>query len=125
MLCSTSSSAPRSAAGLHLKGNLLSLLWNRESDLFLLDSRVIWAAEEGWLVFDVTATSNHWVLNPGRNLGLQLALESTKGEWVYFLAGGKLQVAVSPVSIQKWEIRKMKSQMALHSIRVFNKKGTS
>lgn len=76
-------------------------LWNRESDLFLLDSRVIWAAEEGWLVFDVTATSNHWVLNPGRNLGLQLALESTKGEWVYFLAGGKLQVAVSPVSIQK------------------------
>lgn len=53
---------------------------SRESDLFLLDSRVIWAAEEGWLVFDVTATSNHWVLNPGRNLGLQLALESTKGE---------------------------------------------
>lgn len=52
----------------------------RESDLFLLDSRVIWAAEEGWLVFDVTATSNHWVLNPGRNLGLQLALESTNGE---------------------------------------------
>lgn len=53
---------------------------SRESDLFLLDSRVIWAAEEGWLVFDVTATSNHWVLNPGRNLGLQLALESTNGE---------------------------------------------
>ncbi|KAI9516246.1 Bone morphogenetic protein 7 [Dissostichus eleginoides] len=53
---------------------------DRESDLFLLDSRVIWAAEEGWLVFDLTATSNHWVLNPGRNLGLQLALESTNGE---------------------------------------------
>ncbi|KAF0035835.1 hypothetical protein F2P81_011147 [Scophthalmus maximus] len=53
---------------------------DRESDLFLLDSRAIWAAEEGWLVFDVTATSNHWVLNPGRNLGLQLALESTNGE---------------------------------------------
>uniref|UniRef100_A0A8C1X8U5 Bone morphogenetic protein 7 n=2 Tax=Cyprinus carpio TaxID=7962 RepID=A0A8C1X8U5_CYPCA len=49
---------------------------DRDSDLFLLDSRVIWAAEEGWLVFDITATSNHWVLNPGRNLGLQLALES-------------------------------------------------
>lgn len=30
-------------------------------------------------MFDVTATSNHWVLNPGRNLGLQLALESTNG----------------------------------------------
>ncbi|KAK5894930.1 hypothetical protein CesoFtcFv8_011572 [Champsocephalus esox] len=53
---------------------------DRESDLFLLDSRVIWAAEEGWLVFDLTATSNHWVLNPSRNLGLQLALESTNGE---------------------------------------------
>lgn len=52
----------------------------RESDLLLLDQRLIWAAEEGWLVFDVTATSNHWVLNPGRNLGLQLALESTNGE---------------------------------------------
>ncbi|XP_061758875.1 bone morphogenetic protein 7-like isoform X1 [Nerophis ophidion] len=52
----------------------------READLFLLDSRVIWATEEGWLVFDVTATSNHWVLNPGRNLGLQLALEATNGE---------------------------------------------
>lgn len=31
-------------------------------------------------MFDVTATSNHWVLNPGRNLGLQLALESTNGK---------------------------------------------
>lgn len=35
-------------------------------------------------MFDVTATSNHWVLNPGRNLGLQLALESAQGESVYF-----------------------------------------
>lgn len=59
---------------------IISCVLYRESDLFLLDSRVIWAAEEGWLVFDVTATSNHWVLNPGRNLGLQLALESTNGE---------------------------------------------
>ncbi|KAG7252478.1 hypothetical protein CRUP_022520, partial [Coryphaenoides rupestris] len=29
------------------------------------------------LVFDVTATSNHWVLNPDKNLGLQLALDTT------------------------------------------------
>ncbi|KAA0706887.1 Bone morphogenetic protein 7 [Triplophysa tibetana] len=64
---------------------------DRDSDLFLLDSRVIWAAEEGWLVFDITATSNHWVLNPGRNLGLQLALESLDGNslnpWVAGLVG--------------------------------------
>uniref|UniRef100_A0A8D2LBV1 Bone morphogenetic protein 7 n=1 Tax=Varanus komodoensis TaxID=61221 RepID=A0A8D2LBV1_VARKO len=49
----------------------------RDSDLSLLDTRTIWAAEEGWLVFDITATSNHWVVNPQHNLGLQLSVEST------------------------------------------------
>lgn len=53
----------------------------RDSDLFLLDSRTIWAAEEGWLVFDITATSNHWVVNPQHNLGLQLSVESIDGEF--------------------------------------------
>lgn len=57
------------------------LLFFRDSDLFLLDSRTIWAAEEGWLVFDITATSNHWVVNPQHNLGLQLSVEGTDGEW--------------------------------------------
>ncbi|XP_069507203.1 bone morphogenetic protein 7 [Ambystoma mexicanum] len=52
----------------------------RDSDLFPLDSRVIWAAEEGWLVFDITVTSNHWVMNPRYNLGLQLSVESVDGE---------------------------------------------
>ncbi|XP_078508120.1 bone morphogenetic protein 7 isoform X3 [Lissotriton helveticus] len=51
----------------------------RDSDLFPLDSRVIWAAEEGWLVFDITVTSNHWVMNPRYNLGLQLSVESVDG----------------------------------------------
>lgn len=55
---------------------------DRDSDLFLLDSRVIWAAEEGWLVFDLTATSNHWILHPGQNLGLLLVLESADGDRV-------------------------------------------
>ncbi|XP_036839316.1 bone morphogenetic protein 7 isoform X2 [Oncorhynchus mykiss] len=50
--------------------------------LFLLDTRVVWAAEEGWLVFDITATSNQWVVNPDQNLGLQLALESMDGQSV-------------------------------------------
>ncbi|XP_051768452.1 bone morphogenetic protein 7a isoform X2 [Ctenopharyngodon idella] len=49
-------------------------------ELYLLDSRVVWAAEEGWLVFDLTVTSNHWVINPGQNLGLQLSLETAHGE---------------------------------------------
>ncbi|XP_038658843.1 bone morphogenetic protein 7b isoform X2 [Scyliorhinus canicula] len=48
-----------------------------ESDLFPLDTRTIWAAEEGWLVFDITATSNHWVVNPNNNLGLQLFVQTT------------------------------------------------
>ncbi|KAM6378341.1 bone morphogenetic protein 7 [Pluvialis apricaria] len=52
----------------------------RDSDLFLLDSRTIWAAEEGWLVFDITATSNHWVVNPQHNLGLQLSVEGIDGQ---------------------------------------------
>ncbi|XP_053309435.1 bone morphogenetic protein 7 [Spea bombifrons] len=52
----------------------------RDSDLFQLDSRTIWAAEEGWLVFDITATSNHWVVNPQHNLGLQLSVESSDGQ---------------------------------------------
>lgn len=55
----------------------------RDSDLFLLDSRVIWAAEEGWLVFDLTATSNHWILHPGQNLGLLLVLESADGGSIF------------------------------------------
>ncbi|XP_061074902.1 bone morphogenetic protein 7-like [Conger conger] len=53
---------------------------DRESDLFLLHSRMLWAAEEGWLVFDITATSNHWVLRPAGNLGLQLVLEGVDGQ---------------------------------------------
>ncbi|CDQ79785.1 unnamed protein product [Oncorhynchus mykiss] len=53
-----------------------------EEDLFLLDTRVVWAIEEGWLVFDITATSNQWVVNLDQNLGLQLALESMDGQSV-------------------------------------------
>lgn len=60
--------------------SLRLLLSRRESDLFLLDSRTLWASEEGWLVFDITATSNHWVVNPRHNLGLQLSVETLDGE---------------------------------------------
>lgn len=56
------------------------LLSCRESDLSLLDSRTLWASEEGWLVFDITATSNHWVVNPRHNLGLQLSVETLDGK---------------------------------------------
>ncbi|KAM6981313.1 bone morphogenetic protein 7-like [Aplochiton taeniatus] len=53
---------------------------NSRVELLLLDQRVVWAAEEGWLVFDITYPSNLWVLTPDQNLGLQLLMESTDGQ---------------------------------------------
>uniref|UniRef100_A0A4W5KBV4 Bone morphogenetic protein 6 n=1 Tax=Hucho hucho TaxID=62062 RepID=A0A4W5KBV4_9TELE len=52
---------------------------NREVDLFLLESRRLWAAEEGWLEFDILATSNLWVMSPHHNLGLQIRVETSSG----------------------------------------------
>ncbi|XP_039609975.1 bone morphogenetic protein 6 isoform X2 [Polypterus senegalus] len=52
---------------------------DREADLFLLDARTLWAAEEGWLEFDITATSNLWVMSPQHNLGLQLNVRTSAG----------------------------------------------
>ncbi|XP_042351799.1 bone morphogenetic protein 7-like [Plectropomus leopardus] len=53
---------------------------NSEVELLLLDQREVWAAEEGWLVFDVTDTSNVWLVNPEQNLGLHLVLEDSNGQ---------------------------------------------
>ncbi|XP_063072611.1 bone morphogenetic protein 7-like isoform X2 [Engraulis encrasicolus] len=66
---------------------------DRKPDLFMLDSRVVWAAEEGWLVFDVTVTSNLWVLHPGQNLGLQLVLEGMDGKSVDLQSAGLVSSA--------------------------------
>ncbi|XP_074843804.1 bone morphogenetic protein 6 isoform X2 [Carettochelys insculpta] len=52
---------------------------NRDSSLFLLDTRAVWASEEGWLEFDITATSNMWVMNPQHNMGLQLSVVTKDG----------------------------------------------
>uniref|UniRef100_A0A8C8RR24 Bone morphogenetic protein 6 n=1 Tax=Pelusios castaneus TaxID=367368 RepID=A0A8C8RR24_9SAUR len=52
---------------------------NRDSDLFLLDTRAVWASEEGWLEFDITATSNMWVMTPQHNMGLQLSVVTKDG----------------------------------------------
>ncbi|XP_038626652.1 bone morphogenetic protein 6 [Tachyglossus aculeatus] len=52
---------------------------HRDSDLFLLDTRAVWAPEEGWLEFDITATSNLWVMTPRHNLGLQLSVVTSDG----------------------------------------------
>lgn len=54
----------------------------RDAETFLLDSKKIRATDGGWLVFDITATSNHWLLNPQQNMGLQLCVETTDGKTV-------------------------------------------
>uniref|UniRef100_A0A672IUA4 Bone morphogenetic protein 7 n=1 Tax=Salarias fasciatus TaxID=181472 RepID=A0A672IUA4_SALFA len=43
--------------------------------LLLLDQQNIWASDESWLVFDLTATSNLWLVKPEQNLGLHLFVE--------------------------------------------------
>ncbi|KAM9827065.1 bone morphogenetic protein 6 [Neosynchiropus ocellatus] len=60
----------------------------RESDLFLLESRRIWATEEGWLEFEITATSNLWVMSPGHNLGLQVSVETSSGKSISYKDAG-------------------------------------
>lgn len=52
----------------------------RDAETFLLDSKKVQASNGGWLVFDITATSNHWVMNPQQNLGLQLCVETLDGK---------------------------------------------
>ncbi|XP_016396241.1 bone morphogenetic protein 6-like isoform X3 [Sinocyclocheilus rhinocerous] len=54
---------------------------DRDADLFLLESRRLWAAEEGWLEFDITASSNLWVMSPLHNLGLQISVETSSADY--------------------------------------------
>ncbi|XP_018611584.1 bone morphogenetic protein 7-like [Scleropages formosus] len=52
---------------------------DRELDSLLVDLRLTWATEEGWLVFDITSTVTQWILHPEQNLGLQLIVETSDG----------------------------------------------
>ncbi|XP_041823567.1 bone morphogenetic protein 6 [Melanotaenia boesemani] len=61
---------------------------DREADLFLLESRRLWAPEEGWLEFDITATSNLWVVSPLHNLGLQVSVETSSGKSISYKDAG-------------------------------------
>ena len=54
--------------------------FRRESELFLLDVQDLRAGTEGWLVFDVTAASNHWLVDRKYNLGLRLYVETADGK---------------------------------------------
>uniref|UniRef100_A0A8C6TZ41 Bone morphogenetic protein 7a n=1 Tax=Neogobius melanostomus TaxID=47308 RepID=A0A8C6TZ41_9GOBI len=59
---------------------VLPKLENSQRELLLLEQREVWAPEEGWLVFDLTASSNLWQLQPEHNLGLHLVLEDSHGQ---------------------------------------------
>uniref|UniRef100_A0A3Q2YE47 Bone morphogenetic protein 5 n=1 Tax=Hippocampus comes TaxID=109280 RepID=A0A3Q2YE47_HIPCM len=60
----------------------------RDAETFLLDSKRVQASDGGWLVFDITATSNHWVMNPQQNLGLQLCVETLDGRSINMKSAG-------------------------------------
>uniref|UniRef100_A0A8C6VVW9 Bone morphogenetic protein 8a n=1 Tax=Nothobranchius furzeri TaxID=105023 RepID=A0A8C6VVW9_NOTFU len=52
-------------------------------ELVLLDMQSVPAGQEGWLAFDVTSASNHWLLHPRSNLGIRLYVETEDGEpWI-------------------------------------------
>lgn len=51
----------------------------REPELVLLDVQSVAAGQEGWLAFDVTTASNHWLLQPRSNLGIRLYVETEEG----------------------------------------------
>ncbi|XP_075853053.1 bone morphogenetic protein 8A isoform X1 [Microcebus murinus] len=55
---------------------------NRESDLFFLDLQTLRAGDEGWLVLDVTAASDRWLLHRNQDLGLRLYVETEDGHSV-------------------------------------------
>uniref|UniRef100_A0A3P8T7Q2 Bone morphogenetic protein 8a n=1 Tax=Amphiprion percula TaxID=161767 RepID=A0A3P8T7Q2_AMPPE len=48
----------------------------KQPELVLLDMQSVPAGQEGWLAFDVTSASNHWLLHPRSNLGIRLYVET-------------------------------------------------
>uniref|UniRef100_A0A671KNC1 Bone morphogenetic protein 5-like n=1 Tax=Sinocyclocheilus anshuiensis TaxID=1608454 RepID=A0A671KNC1_9TELE len=98
---------------------------NRDAETFLLDSKKIRATDGGWLVFDITATSNHWVLNPQQNMGLQLCVETTDGRSINMKSAGIIGRA-GPQSKQPFLVAFFKaSEVLLRSVRATGNKRKS
>ncbi|KAH0631073.1 hypothetical protein JD844_005162, partial [Phrynosoma platyrhinos] len=55
---------------------------NREAELLFLDLQDVLAGTEGWLVLDIAAASNYWLLNRKYHLGLRLYVETEDGQSV-------------------------------------------
>ncbi|OCT78384.1 bone morphogenetic protein 5 isoform X1 [Xenopus laevis] len=95
---------------------------NRDADLFLLDTQKVQTYDVGWLVFDITVTSNHWVINPQNNLGLQLCAETSDGRSVGVKSAGLIG-RHGPQSKQPFLVAFFKaSEVFLRSVRATNTK---
>ncbi|XP_005518167.1 PREDICTED: bone morphogenetic protein 5 [Pseudopodoces humilis] len=95
---------------------------NRDADLFLLDTRKAQASDVGWFVFDITVTSNHWVINPQNNLGLQLCAETGDGRSINVKSAG-LVGRHGPQSKQPFMVAFFKaSEVLFRSVRAANNK---
>ncbi|XP_059422804.1 bone morphogenetic protein 5-like [Carassius carassius] len=98
---------------------------NRDAETFLLDSKKIRATDGGWLVFDITATSNHWVLNPQQNMGLQLCVETTDGRSINMKSAGIIG-RTGPQTKQPFLVAFFKaSEVLLRSVRATGSKRKS
>ncbi|CAL8257382.1 unnamed protein product [Lota lota] len=90
---------------------------NKDAEMFLLDSKKVRASDGGWLVFDITATSNHWVVNPQQNMGLQLCVETLDGRSINMKSAG-IVGRNGPQSKQPFLVAFFKaSEVLLRSIR--------
>ncbi|RXM33127.1 Collagen alpha-1(XXI) chain [Acipenser ruthenus] len=95
---------------------------NRDSSIFLLDSKKVNASDGGWLVFDITTTSNHWVLSPQQNMGLQLCIETTEGRSLHIKSAGMVGRS-GPQSKQPFMVAFFKaSGVLVRSVRAANHK---
>lgn len=90
---------------------------HKDAETFLLDSKKIKASDGGWLVFDITATSNHWVMNPLQNMGLQLCVETMDGRSINTKSAGIIGRS-GPQSKQPFLVAFFKaSEVLLRSVR--------
>lgn len=48
--------------------------------MFFLDLQTLRSGDEGWLVLDIAAASDRWLLNHNKDLGLRLYVETEDGE---------------------------------------------
>ncbi|XP_073506919.1 bone morphogenetic protein 7-like [Phyllobates terribilis] len=68
--------------------SVYQVIHGHTNKLLKLDTQIIYGSDIGWLTFDVTETSNAWVVNPKYNLGLQLMVETMGNKSIQPRFGG-------------------------------------